>query len=143
MLAGIRAAPAFGWRTSYELQVFRNGHWTITSVFDGRGEALNEARRLDRAGKMVRVREDSTDKYGKGRGARTIYLSTTIKNTWKDERKRFAARGIDRDAAGSAGAAPEPERTSINPYYLSAVFLAVVFVGLFAIFGLRSLYGTL
>ena len=140
MLVDISATPAFGWRTNYELQVFRGGHWTISSVFDDRDRALIEARRLDRTGKMVRLREDSTDKAGKGRGLRTIYISATIKNNWREERSKIATRGTRARSGGFAADTLDPSPKPINPYYLASIFFLVVFLGLGAIFALRSLY---
>jgi len=139
MLVDISATPAFGWQTSYELQVFRGGHWTISSVFDDRDRALIEARRLDRTGKMVRLREDSTDKAGKSRGLRTIYISATIRDNWRAERTKIAARGTRTRSGSFSGETLAPLPKPINPYYLASIFFLVVFLGIGAIFALRTL----
>jgi hypothetical protein len=139
MLMIVRSPRAFGWGTSYELQLFRDGHWVISAVFDDRREALEEAHRLDRSGKLVRLRADEIDDSGKSRGTRTVFLSSTIKKTWKAERERIAQRERRHPMArmdDDDGERGHP----INPYVLLAIFAAIAFSGLAAIFALRSLY---
>ena len=132
-------AGAFEWGTSYELQLFRDGHWVINAIFGNRREALAEARRLDRSGKMVRLRADEVDLAGHSRGIRTVFLSSTIKKNWKAERERMIQRGtrhpmpLPRKDDGEEG-------HPINPYILLAIFTAVAFGGIAAIFALRTLY---
>jgi len=129
---------AFGRSTSYELQMFRDGHWVISSVFEDRAQALEEARRLDRSGKMVRLRADEVDTAGNSRGIRTVFLSSTIKKNWKAERERMMQRGT-RHLMPLRMEDDVEERHPINPYLLLAIFSAVAFGGIAAIFALRTL----
>jgi hypothetical protein len=127
---------------NYELQSFRDGAWKISAIFDDRTDAMTEARRLDRLGRIVRVREETIDAEGNDRGMRTIFLSSTIKNTWKAERERIAthsarpigAYGLPRANGGGR------EPTRINPYMLLTIFTGLAFLGLGAIMMLRTLY---
>ena len=132
----------FGRGTNYELQMFRDGHWVISSVFEDRTQALEEARRLDRTGKMVRLRADEVDPAGHSRGIRTVFLSSTIKKNWRAERERMMQRGtrhpmpLPREDDGEEG-------HPINPYLLLGIFTVVAFGGIAAIFALRTLSTTL
>lgn len=127
---------------NYELQTFREGHWKISAIFDDRTDALIEARRLDRQGRIVRLREESMDSEGNDRGARTIYLSSTIKNTWKAERERIATRGV-RPIAVRGGRVDDDDEPAgrINPYMLLTIFTGLAFLGLGALVALHSLSG--
>ena len=129
---------AFGRSTSYELQMFRDGHWVISSVFEDRAQALEEARRLDRSGKMVRLRADEVDTAGNSRGIRTVFLSSTIKKNWKAERERMMQRGT-RHAMPLPREDDGEEGHPINPYLLLGIFTVVAFGGIAAIFALRTL----
>jgi len=122
--------------------MFRDGHWVISSVFEDRTQALEEARRLDRTGKMVRLRADEVDPAGHSRGIRTVFLSSTIKKNWRAERERMMQRGtrhpmpLPREDDGEEG-------HPINPYLLLGIFTVVAFGGIAAIFALRTLSTTL
>jgi hypothetical protein len=141
MLTMQSASRAFGWGTTYELQLFRDGHWVISSVFDDRREALQEAHRLDRTGRMVRLRADEVSAAGQSRGMRTVFLSSTIKKTWHAERERIIQRGI-RPLRRSAKVDDEAAHR-VNPYFLLFIFSLVAFGGLGAIFALRMLYAAI
>ena len=137
MPIGSRASPSFGWRTSYELQVFRDGNWIISAVFDDRQTALNEARRMDRHGRIVRLKEEQFHHSGAGQKTHTIFLSPKVKDSWKVEQDRIAARGFARTVTFGTRA---PHRKGLNPYYLLAMFTLMMFMGLAAILALRTLY---
>jgi hypothetical protein len=132
MLMQRRAPPPAG-QSTFELQIFRDGRWIISAVYDDRHVALSEAHRVDKGGRMVRLMEESGD----GDGARTVFLSAKIRDTWKAERQRIAA---------GAHHPPTPHgrrvshHSEINPYRLLALFSLVAFLGLAAILALRTLY---
>ena len=44
-------------RSHFELQIFRDGRWIISAVYEDRDTALAEAWRLDRTGRLVRLME--------------------------------------------------------------------------------------
>jgi hypothetical protein len=125
-------------RSHFELQIFRDGRWIISAVYDDRHAALSEAWRLDRAGRMVRLKEEN----GNGSGARTLFISTKIKDTWKVERHRIATRAHHPHAPHPAAMPIDDEsfHEGFHPYRLLAVFTLIVLLGLAAIFGLHSLY---
>jgi hypothetical protein len=135
-----RSLPGFTAPSSFELQIFRDGRWVISAVYDDRYTALDEARRQDRAGRMVRLKEENRDA-----STRTIFLSSKIKDSWKLECQRIAERahryamtppyGID-----SASEVASTHVESLRPFRLLAIFSVVAFLGLAAIFALRSLY---
>ena len=138
MLMADRTSKMFGRKTNFELQIYRDGHWVIGAVFDDRAEALHEALRQERSGKIVQLREESQDSTGKFRTARTVYLSSTIKNIWKAERQRLAARaGLSRRTNTGADG---NRLTELNPFVLLAIFSLVTFLGIAAIFALRTLH---
>jgi hypothetical protein len=143
MLTMETSPRAFEWGTSYELELLRDGRWIISAVFDSRGEALEEARRFDRSGEMVRLCVDEFDALGNSRGMRTVFASAPIKKCWKAERVRIAQLGR-RNAAATVqsddGVRMEREEPAINPYALLAIFTTVAFGGLGAILALRALY---
>ena len=126
---------------NYELHSFRDGNWKISAIFDDRTEALIEARRLDRQGRIVRLREELVDAEGNDRGAKTIYLSTTIKNTWKAERERIATRGVRPIRAHASVTGHDEPAHRINPYMLLTIFTGLAFLGLGALVALHSLSG--
>jgi hypothetical protein len=128
-------------RSHFELQIFRGGRWIISAVYEDRDTALAEAWRLDRTGRLVRLKEES----GNGSGARTVFISARIKETWKVERQRIAARARARPVSVSVmEMEAEPQRDeSFHPYRLLALFTLIVALGLGAIFGLHSLYATI
>jgi len=140
------ATRAFEWGTSYELELFRDGHWILSAIFDSRGEALDEARRLDRSGKMVRLRAEEFDAMGNSRGTRTVFLSAAVKKTWKAERERIAQ--IERHKAADrtetdVDPGTDMEERPLNPYILLAVFSGIAFGGLGALLALRTLYAVI
>jgi hypothetical protein len=131
-------------RSLFELQIFRDGRWIISSVYDDRDIAMTDAWRLDRSGRKVRLREDS----GSGSGSRTVFVSTKVKDTWKVEQQRIAARArahaLHPQQPAEELPAKEPELDmSFHPYRLLALFTLIVFFGLAAIFGLHSLYASI
>jgi hypothetical protein len=139
------ASGAFEWGTSYELELLRDGRWIISTVFDGRGEALEEARRLDRAGEMVRLRAEECDAMGNSRGMRTVFVSGAVKKSWTAERERIAQLGrrqaaeqIEDDVDSG-----ELEEPTVNPYALLGIFTLVAFGGVGAILALRELYAVI
>jgi hypothetical protein len=142
MLVMEGAPRTLGRGTSYELQTFRDGHWVICSVFEDREEALQEARRLDRSGKMVRLRADEVDPSGHSRGIRTVFLSSTIKKNWKAERERMIQRGVHHPVPLRRQDTGKEEHP-MNPYVLLGIFTVVAFGGLAAIFALRTLYAAI
>jgi hypothetical protein len=126
-------------RSHFELQIFRDGRWIISAVYDDRNTALTEAWRLDRTGRLVRLKEES----GNGSGARTVFISTRIKESWKLERQRIAARARTRPVSVPL-VKEEPEQDEgYHPYRLLALFTLIVALGLGAIFGLHSLYASI
>ena len=127
---------------NYELHTYRDGAWKISAIFDDRNEALTEARRLDRQGRIVRLRQEVVDAEGNDRGMKTIYLSSTIKNTWKAERERIATRSMRPIRAHVSLPDDDDEPVHrINPYMLLTIFTGLAFLGLAAIMMLRTLYG--
>ena len=142
MVLAQSSSQTFGWRATYELQRFQDGHWVISAVFDDRRAALAEAHRVDRSGKLVRLRADEVHASGKSRGTRTVFLSSTIKRTWQAERERIALRGARPTRWGREDEEPQEGR-SINPYFLLAIFTVVAFSGLGAILALRTLYAAI
>jgi hypothetical protein len=137
MLVQGRTSPLYSSRSTFELQVFRDGRWIISAVYDDRNLALAEARRLDKAGRVVCVREESGD----GSVRRTVFLSTKIKDSWKLERRRIAAGADPHPPSFDTDCSPRHNET--NPYRLLAVFSLLAFLGLAAVLALRTLYTAL
>jgi|KBSSwiStaDraftv2_1062776.scaffolds.fasta_scaffold1168534_1 hypothetical protein len=140
------ASGAFEWGTSYELELFRDGRWIISAVFDGRGEALEEARRLDRVGEMVRLRAEECDAMGNSRGIRTVFVSGAVKTSWTAERERIAQLGRRQAAEeieSEVDSGMELEEPTVNPYALLGIFTLVAFGGVGAILALRELYAVI
>lgn len=137
------ASRAFEWGTSYELELFRDGRWILSAVFDSRGEALDEARRLDRSGHMVRLCAEEFDAMGNSRGMRTVFVSAAVKKSWKAERERIAQierrKAVDQIET-DVDSETEMEERPLNPYILLAVFTGITSGGLVALLALRSLY---
>ena len=129
----------FNMPTMYELQLFRDGRWRSSGHYFDRAEALVAARRLDGAGKLVRLRADTLNRSGRELSTRTIYLGTTIKNAWKDGRPKLAV--VQTAASRQPDAEIGTDRVGINPYRLLASFTAIAFVGLAMLVALHAVYG--
>ena len=133
-----RALDDFSKTTLYELQLFRGGRWIVSGQYVDGGDALADARRLDRGGKLVRLRAETLNRSGRGLSTRTIFLSSAVKTIWRDERRKLAMQ--------SAGASHTPEAAIAvasrgpNPYVLLAKFGVIAFAGLAMLVALQSLY---
>jgi hypothetical protein len=134
MLMEVGTPAASRRNESFELQVFRDGHWIAGAVFDERTEALREALRLDRSGKLLRLQTATLDASGKVIGTHTLYL----KHTNADSRQGIATRTmLSRRPASRADGHPS---AGLNPYTLLATFSLIVFFGIAAILALRTLH---
>jgi hypothetical protein len=124
--------------TVYELQSFRDGRWIISGHFTDQPAAMEQARRLDRAGKLVRVRAETCSRSGRGLTTRTVYLSSTVKNIWHDERHKIVIPRV-KPPQGCDNAVLS-ESNAINPYFLLVKFSMIAFAGLAVLVALHSLH---
>jgi len=133
-----RALDDFSKTTLYELHLFQAGRWIVSGQYVDATDALADAHRLDRRGKLVRLRAETLNRSGRGLSTRTIFLSSAVKTIWRDERRKLALP--------SAGVSHKPATAiadhsrGLNPYALLAKFGVIAFAGLAMLVALQSLY---
>jgi hypothetical protein len=138
MLTADRTPTASGRRESFELQVFRDGHWIFGAVCDDRAQGLREMLRLDRSGRLVRLQAATLDATGKANGSHVLYPRTAGTDTRIGDRRHIAVGTRPSHRPPSHAEAHPASR--LNPYILLATFSLIVFLGIAAILALRTLH---
>jgi len=79
---------------SFEVQTYRNGKWSVDSVFDDHQLATFEARRMDEGGRFggVRVVEEVWDPTTNRTTTRTVYRDSKVQKTNQEVLDRHRAQ---------------------------------------------------
>ena len=132
---------------TFEVQTFRNGQWTIDSVYDDRDLALFEAQRLTRMGRFLGVRVLEEFLGTEGSKTRIIFRGEPPKRSRKKPggkilpESRPAAKSIKKRSHNAALANRYHsylERMDGDRYRLLMICLFVIMFGLAALIGLEA-----
>lgn len=71
---------------SYEVRIYRDGSWKVHSCYDDRESAIEEARRLDSAGRhsAISVVEEDQDPFTNALSSRTIFRDQAFEQANQD-----------------------------------------------------------
>jgi len=127
----------------FEIHTFREGVWKIDSVFDDKDLAVNEAQRMERAGRYsaIRVVEETYDEVTEKGNTRTVYRSTKVDrvNTESAERRKAPST----IAAPPKKPIPKKAKASLTRMMIMACLTpgAIVMAGIGIMYALHSMAG--
>lgn len=127
----------------FEIHTFREGVWKIDSVFDDKDLAVNEAQRMERAGRYsaIRVVEETFDEVTEKGNTRTVYRSTKVDrvNTESAERRKAPST----IAPPPKKPIPKKAKASFTRMMIMACLTlgAIVMAGMGIMYALHSLAG--
>ncbi|MEX2009315.1 MAG: hypothetical protein WEC41_03900 [Dongiaceae bacterium] len=137
--------------TAYEIHAFSGGKWQIEAIFDDRGLALLEARRLDEGHKYpaIRVVEETFNRAANATVSKTIFRGSAVGDHNKEALERQAqvrqdvrvARTKPRMTGKTADAKAAGAGSEASVFAIILILIGVVALGAGALFALRHYVG--
>lgn len=136
--------------STFEIQVYKGGIWSVDSYFDDREIAMSEAERLNESGRHagVRILQEDYDEASNESKCRVVFSKTLNQHSDQDWRVQAKRTSMTRTSAGTtgngSGARPARRRSaarrSNTGFYVGLVVAFIVLIaGIAAMIGLQEI----
>ena len=135
--------------STFELQIFKSGNWSVDSYFDDRDLAMSEAEKIDGSGRHagVRILQEDYDEPTNKSNCRVIFskMRQTAENQeWRVQAQRAARRRTAGEQGDHDGELrirrrrPASKKSNTSLYIALAVAFVLLIAGAAAMIGLQE-----